>query len=163
MIVVRHNLMTLFSTKEVLMKWFKMTILILAMLIAGSTTVVAGDFDWIRDLSIQAQTDPTGFRARLAARFQIGEAKIKAVLGNVPDPADAYMVFRLGEISRHPPEKVIDVYKANKGKGWGVIAKQLGIKPGSAEFHALKRGHDLDRGPGNEKKGSKSKANKKGK
>jgi hypothetical protein len=29
---------------------------------------------------------------------------------------------------------------ANKGKGWGVIAKNLGIKPGSAEFHALKRG-----------------------
>jgi hypothetical protein len=27
-----------------------------------------------------------------------------------------------------------------KGQGWGVIAKSLGIKPGSPEFHALKRG-----------------------
>jgi hypothetical protein len=32
------------------------------------------------------------------------------------------------------------VYKQSKGKGWGVIAKELGIKPGSPEFHALKRG-----------------------
>jgi hypothetical protein len=26
---------------------------------------------------------------------------------------------------------------------WGVLAKSLGIKPGSKEFHALKRGQDL--------------------
>jgi len=136
------------------MKWSKMIIVILALLIAATTTVLAGDFDWLRDLNVQAQADSSGFRARLAARFQIGDAQISAVLGNIPDPADAYMVFRLGELSHNPPEKVIAVYKANKKKGWGVIAKELGIKPGSAEFHALKQGHDLDRDSG---KGKKSK------
>ena len=39
-----------------------------------------------------------------------------------------------------PPEHVVDQYRKNKGQGWGVIAKSLGIKPGSAEFHALKEG-----------------------
>ena len=34
-------------------------------------------------------------------------------------------------------------YKSDKGKGWGVLAKSLGIKPGSQEFHALKSGDDL--------------------
>jgi hypothetical protein len=31
-------------------------------------------------------------------------------------------------------------YQRSHGKGWGVIAKELGIKRGSPEFHALKRG-----------------------
>jgi hypothetical protein len=53
------------------------------------------------------------------------------------------MVFRLGEMSRQPAERVMDEYKSGKGKGWGVIAKSLGIKPGSKEFHALKRGQDF--------------------
>ena len=30
------------------------------------------------------------------------------------------------------------MYEQDRGQGWGVIAKRMGIKPGSAEFHALK-------------------------
>jgi len=61
------------------------------------------------------------------------------------EPADAYMVFRMGELSHQPVERVVDEYKEDRGKGWGVMAKRLGIKPGSKEFHALKRGHDFGR------------------
>ena len=32
------------------------------------------------------------------------------------------------------------VYERDHGQGWGNIAKRMGIKPGSAEFHRLKRG-----------------------
>jgi len=38
----------------------------------------------------------------------------------------------------------MDLYQGRKGNGWGVLAKQLGIKPGSDAFKALKAGHDLD-------------------
>ena len=55
-------------------------------------------------------------------------------------PADAFMCFQLGQMSRKPYESVVQTYQTNKGKGWGVIAKSLGIKPGSPEFHALKSG-----------------------
>ncbi len=48
--------------------------------------------------------------------------------------------FQLGYMTRTPYEKVVQVYQGDRGKGWGVIAKSLGIKPGSPEFHALKRG-----------------------
>ena len=65
------------------------------------------------------------------------------MLSNVEKPADAYMALRLGEMSRQPTDYVIAKYKSSKGKGWGALAKSLGIKPGSREFHALKRGHDL--------------------
>ena len=34
---------------------------------------------------------------------------------------------------------MVEVYKSNKSKGWGAIAKEMGIKPGSAEFHAMKK------------------------
>jgi len=136
------------------MKKFRLAVLISIMVFVGSSLAVAGDFDWMRDFSAQASLDPSGFRARLATRFQIGDAKISAVLGNMPDPAHAYMALRLGEMSGRPVETVMEEYNKNKGKGWGVMAKNLGIKPGSADFHALKAGHDMD-GGGKGKKGGK--------
>jgi len=126
------------------MKVFRWGIVVFMMVFVGSPIAVAADFDWMKNLNAQVSLDPSGFRARLATRFQIGDAQISAVLGNVPEPANAYMVFRLGEMAHMPVERVMEEYKKSKGKGWGVMAKNLGIKPGSAEFHALKRGHDLD-------------------
>jgi hypothetical protein len=115
--------------------------------------VLAGDYEWMKDFNIKAQADPSGFKASLATRFKIGPAQIDAVISNTAKPADAYMVFRLGEMSKKPPEAVMEQYKAGKGQGWGKLAKSLGIKPGSPEFHALKRGHDLDGGGDGSDKG----------
>ncbi len=115
-------------------------------LLLASSAAAAQDFAWVNDFNIQAQADPSGFRARLATRFRIGDAQISAVISNVSSPADAYIVFRLGEMSGQPYDRVMREYKSGKGKGWGVIAKNLGIKPGSKEFHALKRSQDLYNG-----------------
>jgi len=35
---------------------------------------------------------------------------------------------------------VADYWQQNHGQGWGVVAQRMGIKPGSAEFHQLKKG-----------------------
>ena len=104
---------------------------------------MAGDFDWIKDFNIKAEADPSGFKAKLEARFNIGNAEINTVLSTVDNSADAYIVFRLAEMSGQPTEKIIRKYKSGKGKGWGVLAKSLGIKPGSKEFKALKNGEDF--------------------
>jgi len=134
----------------------------LVMVAFASSAGAAGDFGWMRDFNIRAAADPLDFRARLEARFKIGELEINAVFGHADDPADRYMLFRLGEIGGQPIERVIECYEAEKGKGWGVIAKRLGIKPGSAEFHALKRSQDLydDNGGGKVKDKQKSKKQK---
>ena len=124
-------------------------------LLLGSSAAAAGDFDWVKDFNLRAYADPSGFRAQIAARFQIGDVQITAVLGNVPSPADAYIVWRLGEMSRQPTDYVLRQYKTSKGKGWGVIAQSLGIKPGSAEFQALKKGQDLYTGNPGKAKGKK--------
>ncbi|MBW2158166.1 MAG: hypothetical protein JRG87_16245 [Deltaproteobacteria bacterium] len=62
------------------------------------------------------------------------------ILKSVVKPADAFMCIQLGLMTGKTPETVVEKYRKSKGKGWGNIARELGIKPGSAEFHALKRG-----------------------
>ena len=132
--------------------------------LAFISNVQAGDFAWLDDLAIEAHADPSGIRTRIAARFHIGDAEVSAVVDDVGGYAHAYMVLRLAEMSHLPLDVVIGSYHDNRDNGWGVLAKQLGIKPGSAEFHTLKRGHDLYDVNGGAKHGNKkSKGNGKGK
>ncbi len=141
------------------MKVLKMLFVISIAFLLVSSAAGAGDFDWIKDFNVKGEADPSGFKARLAARFKIGNVEVETVIGNVEKPADAYMVLRFGEMSNQPTEKVINKYKSGKGKGWGALAKSLGIKPGSKEFHELKRNHDLY----DDKPKTKSKGKSKGK
>ena len=145
------------------MKLFKMFFLIIIFLLIVSPVCFARDFGWMEDFNIQAEADPSGFKARLSARFKIGDAEIEAVLNDVKNPADAYMVFRLGEMSNSPAREVVNKFKAGKGQGWGNIARSLGIKPGSEEFHALKNDHDLSGGKSSDKKEGRAKGKSKGK
>ncbi len=116
--------------------------LLLLMFPAG---VFAGDFDWMGALNTQAKDDPTQYRSSLSERFNMDSSRVKGVLDAVGAPADAYMVMRMAELSGRPTDFVLKRYRDDKKKGWGALAKDLGIKPGSREFHALKQGHDLYR------------------
>ncbi len=118
--------------------------------------------DFLRRVNVQAQADLDGFRVKLCAQFGVPDLQVRAVLKGVPNPGDAFMVFELGRMTGAPPERVLRTYQAHKGKGWGTIAKELGIKPGSAEFHALKRG-DFQLGQGEEGRPGKGKGRNKGK
>lgn len=113
----------------------------MALFLFCGQAVAGGGLDgFISSLNIQARADMNGFSAGLSAQFGVPVAQVQTVIGAVPTPADAFMVLQLGQWTGMPPATVIEVYQANRGKGWGVIAKELGIKPGSPEFHALKRG-----------------------
>lgn len=48
------------------------------------------------------------------------------------------MAAEISILCGRPVDRVVVVYQKHKNKGWGYIAKQLGIKPGSAKFKALK-------------------------
>ncbi len=146
------------------MKVLKALFMISVMVLFFSTAIVtARDFDWTRDFNIKAEADPSGFRARLATRFNIGDVQINAVLSNIKSPADVYIACRFGEMSGKSTDYIIEKYKSKKGKGWGAFAKSIGIKPGSEEFHNLKLSNDLynDNGKANCK--SKGNRKKKGK
>lgn len=108
-----------------------------------TTNVSAANYSWLEKLSIEANSDLSSFKLKLATRFNLGKVQIKTVLNSVDNKGDAYMVMRLAEMSGHNINDTLQSYNENKGKGWGVLAKNLGIKPGSRAFHSLKRGHDL--------------------
>lgn len=55
-------------------------------------------------------------------------------------PGDVYYACSIASIIGRPCRYVVDMYEADRGQGWGVLAQRLGIKPGSPEFHRLKKG-----------------------
>ena len=96
------------------MKTIQILIVSVILLLIAAPSVFAEDFCWTTDFNIQARADPSGFRARLATRFNIGDLQVNAVLSNFEDPSDAYIALRLGEMCGKPVDYVIDRYKADK-------------------------------------------------
>jgi hypothetical protein len=54
------------------------------------------------------------------------------------EPGDVYYACAIAYQLNRPCVDVVRDYGDDRGQGWGVIAQRLGIKPGSAAFHALK-------------------------
>jgi len=134
-------------------KTFSFFPIIFLCLLLISPVLASSDLDdFIKHLNVEAQADLGAFKLRLSTQFGVPVPKVEAIMASVGTPGDAYMCFRVGQVASQPVEVVTKEYQANKGKGWGVIAKNLGIKPGSKEFHALKKGDlsgdDADVGKG---------------
>lgn len=55
-------------------------------------------------------------------------------------PGDVYYACSLAAVLGRPCRYVVDEYERDREAGWGALAQRLGIKPGSAGFHRLKRG-----------------------
>ena len=132
------------------MKLFKILFIVSIALLVISSTAIASDFGWTRDFNIQAKADLPGFRARIAARFNLSDVHVIALRNIFASPADAYIMLRFGEmqgdlkkVSKEQGIEAVKKYRNNRGKGWDTLAKSLGLEPGSKEFLALKRDHDL--------------------
>jgi hypothetical protein len=134
-------------------KTFSFFSIIFLCLFLISPVLASSDLDdFIKHLNVEAQADLGAFKLRLSTQFGVPVPKVEAIMASVGTPGDAYMCFRVGQVASKPVEVVTKEYQAHKGQGWGVIAKNLGIKPGSKEFHALKKGDlsgdDADVGKG---------------
>lgn len=105
----------------------------------------------VKDISI--------FKKDIKTNFNIEEKKIEELLLKLA-PADILMAVQVSVAVNKSFDEVVTKYEANKAKGWGVIAKELGIKPGSPEFHSMKQAMK-DRAKKNEKagKGNSGKGN----
>ena len=123
------------------------------------SSLYGADFDWMSSLNTRYRSDSVLLHSNLNERFNVGDAIVSSVVKSVANPSDAYMVLKLAEMSGLAPKSVLQKYDASKDKGWGAMAQSLGIKPGSAEFKALKAGHDMDRS----KKNANTKVQEKGK
>jgi hypothetical protein len=108
---------------------------------------------YLKDVNTKALTDPEQFKISASTSFNIGKTKIDLMLTNMA-PGDVYMALQLASSTGKPVDEVVTVYNKNKGKGWGVIAKEMGIKPGSPEFHAMKKALKKKKDKGNGNKGN---------
>lgn len=121
--------------------------IISALLVAGTTVSSFGqdfktsdkEFDTqLQKVNSKALADLTAFKNDLSKQLNVPLRQVEECFAVGMRPADALMALNIAESQKIPVGKVIDVYKTNKEKGWGEMAKELGIKPGSPEFHALK-------------------------
>ncbi|MHB8094198.1 MAG: hypothetical protein ACYDH0_04575 [Candidatus Aminicenantales bacterium] len=94
----------------------------------------------LNDLNTIAYADLDNFINNLIGTFGISRPWVENLVKKekVP-PADVYMIVRTANVTNRPFGAIEKYYTAHRGQGWGVVAKQLGIKPGSKEFHSLKK------------------------
>jgi uncharacterized protein (UPF0297 family) len=104
-------------------------------------------------IEADAKKDPGLFSKEMAAAYKVPETTVKTMTDSGMKGGDIYMALETSKVTKKPVDEVVKVYEANKEKGWGAISKELGIKPGSPEFHAMKNNADS--------KAKKSKSNKK--
>ncbi|MEY3235969.1 MAG: hypothetical protein RI883_70 [Bacteroidota bacterium] len=128
----------------------------------GQISFKTGDATLETELNVvnkDALADLATFKKNLSIDFGVTMEKVETLLKSMI-PAEALLAVKIASITKQPVEKVIESYKVNKDKGWGAIAKDMGIKPGSPEFHALKgnksKGANSGNGNGNSKGKGKS-------
>lgn len=94
----------------------------------------------LTQLNAAARLDFGSFKANIGLSYNLSASKIEYMHVSLRmQPSDIFMAAELSVLCGMPIDRVVVVYQKNKHKGWGHIAKQLGIKPGSAKFHALKK------------------------
>jgi hypothetical protein len=143
-----------------MMKRFILFTLLLS-LVSPLTAFAGGLENFLANVNVQARVDLPGFSAKISNQFGVPQVQVQAVLKTVREPADAFMVFQVGQMSGRTPERVMEVYSSSKG--WGAMAQELGIKPGSADFHALKSGNLSFTGKPSGHNGTSSNGKSKGK
>jgi hypothetical protein len=94
-------------------------------------------------IDLRAKADPEVLIEQLSSRYNISgpdirQAKETYSLG----AADIFMATALAKVTHRPVLFVAEEYDKNPGRGWGVMAKGMGIKPGSRAFHNMKRNAD---------------------
>lgn len=109
--------------------------------LAGLPILAHADLiSFLQSVNKQAISDVRNFNDKLSKQFGIPTPNVDAIVKAVPNPEDAFMILQLSQMAHVEPEVVMEKYQRSKGQGWGRVAQDIGIKPGSPEFHALKRG-----------------------
>lgn len=143
--------------------YFAILILISTLNLTAQINFKTGDVEMETDLNkinARAKVDFGKFKVEMAGTYNIGEKKIDHMYAKMSmEPAEIYMALEIGKLSHREIDEVLDVYKIHKNKGWGFIAKQMGIKPGSDEFHQLKNSTN-SYNPENQEKGKNKYKNK---
>lgn len=102
---------------------------------------------WLGDMNRYGARYPEPFVDEIVRYHGAPRELVEDLLARQWLPGDIYFACGLASLIGRPCRYVADLYEADREQGWGVIASRLGIKPGSPEFHRLKKGfvHSYDR------------------
>ena len=80
------------------------------------------------------------FISEMTTYYGAPRSLVTDLFGRNWSAGDIFMACAIAKIAGVPCVNVVRSYEADRGQGWGNIAKRMGIKPGSREFHQLKNG-----------------------
>jgi hypothetical protein len=96
-------------------------------------------------LNVEAGAHADAFISELSISYAIGKVQIEDLVYKMRMPfGDVFVSVWLASSMKKPLSVVVKEYDANKDKGWGVMATNLGIKPGSGAFHSLKKDSSVE-------------------
>ncbi|MBP7094511.1 MAG: hypothetical protein KBC36_00320 [Spirochaetia bacterium] len=90
----------------------------------------------LNELNVSAKLDLPRFWGEVSLTWGV-PAKQVAALAAEFQPAEIYLAAGLAKLSKKPLDTVLAQYRKAKAKGWGALARSLGIKPGSKGFKDL--------------------------
>jgi len=92
----------------------------------------------LSNLNVEAGVHVDAFVSELSISYTIPKVQIEDLVYTMRMPfGDVFVSVWLAASMKKPLSAVAKEYDVNKDKGWGVMAKNLGIKPGSDSFHSL--------------------------
>ncbi|HAR63214.1 MAG: hypothetical protein DKM50_08340 [Candidatus Margulisiibacteriota bacterium] len=95
----------------------------------------------LNNLNHNARGDIDSFSTRMNVTYGVPKREVhNLIIVEKLDPADVYMAVKLSKMTKRPVREIV---RRRHGRGWGVLAHEMGIKPGSREFKELKGGADV--------------------
>ena len=118
-------------------------ILFLALSAASAQIVVFGFNDTgleknLHEINLITKFNMVEFSSKVAHTWGTTEKNVLLGFSRGLNAYEVYLVIALARLSGRQPIAVITMYEQNRSKGWGALAKSLGIKPGSKRFKTLK-------------------------
>lgn len=137
--------------------------------LVGSTVSSSAQFDTgdaqldatLAQVDANASANMESFKKEMTDKYKVDKSKMEEWMKGGMKPGDVYMTLETARASKKPVDDVAKSYQENKGQGWGAVARQMGIKPGSPEFKAMKANADKQASKGKSKQKSKKESKQK--
>ncbi|MBB1061200.1 hypothetical protein [Marilutibacter spongiae] len=96
---------------------------------------------WLGDMNRYGASYPDAFIDEIVRYQEAPRALVRELLLDRGwRPGDVYYACGLAAVSGRPCRHVADRWQRDAAGGWGAIAVELGVEPGSAAFMRLKKG-----------------------
>ncbi len=108
----------------------------------GQAQYNTGDADLDKilvNLDLEASLSFGAFRANVARIYHLTDSNIQYLTVEIGMTAgDIFLTLEMIRITQKSLNEVVETYQNNRKNGWGAIALELGVLPGSDKFVELK-------------------------